>query len=164
MPDLKRLLVAGGVVVVLLFLFWRAAGSVAHSGPTPDALAGIPTDQNSLSPVPSPTLSSEESSSSRSSALQSRTRIYAVSLPELSGLPADAKAGTALELWVAWEPPVTRRPRIQRLATGVSLARIVLPVVPDGSPAALLRIPVKEMPSVLYGDRYGALSAVITGE
>jgi hypothetical protein len=162
MPDIKRFLVAGGVVVMLLLLFWRAAGSVSHSGPTPRTVAPPVTRQTPLSIDPSPSLSPAESSS-KDPADGPAMRIYAVSLPELTGLPEDAKAGTPLELWVAWEPPVTKHPRIQRLATGITLDRIVLPVVPEGSPAALLRIPRHEIPSVLYGDRYGALSAVITG-
>lgn len=168
MPDVKRFAVAGGVVVVLLLLFWRAAAPVSHPS-APSEMATLPTTQQTASSlaVPSPGSEPARSASAPSPAISddrsAPTRVYAVALPDLPGLPEDAKPGTSLELWVAWEPPVTKHPRIQRLATGVTLDRIVPPVVADGAPAALLRIPIKEMASVLYGDRYGALSAVITG-
>ncbi len=165
MPDVKRLSIAGGVVVLLLLLFWRAASSVSQpSSPSvrrasSNAVQGA--SPSVLSAAPSPSTSSGAPSAPISGA---DTRVYAVALPELAGLPADAAPGTRLELWVTWEPPVTKQPRVQRLATGVTLDRMVPPVTPDGSPAALLRIPRREIPSVLYGDRYGAVSAVVTGE
>ena len=163
MPDVKRLSVAGGVVVLLLLLFWRAASSVSQPSSPPARRASskvVPsTNPSALSAAPSPRVSLGEPAA----VSEVGTRGYAVALPELSGLPADALPGTRLELWVAWEPPVTKQPRIQRLATSVTLDRIVPPVTPDGSPAALLRIPRREIPSVLYGDRYGAMSVVVTG-
>lgn len=172
MPEVKRLVAAGGVVMVLLVLFWRVAGSVSRpeNPPSPGmSFAETPSAQLiAPSPLPSPIESATLAQRAVTTLGQggvptAATRVYAVSLPELAGLPADSKPGTMLELWVAWEPPITKHPRIQRLATGITLDRIVPPVTRDGSPAVLLRIPQKEIPSVLYGDRYGAMSAVLTG-
>jgi hypothetical protein len=163
MPDVKRLAIAGGVVVLLLLLFWRAAASVSQPSPSRPhpglslSDAGTPVWAPSIGPSPIEGAGTTTPS-------EGGTRDYAVALPELAGLPEDAQPGTPMELWVAWEPPVTKHPRIQRLATGVTLARIIPPVTPDGAPAALLRIPKAQIPSVLYGDRYGVMSAVLTGE
>jgi hypothetical protein len=163
MPDVKRLVIAGGVVVLLLLVFWRAAASVSQPPSTskrvglPLSDAGTPLSAPSVGPSPAP-------GEGTSIAREAGTRDYAVALPELAGLPEDAQPGTPMELWVAWEPPVTKHPRIQRLATGVTLDRMILPVTPDGAIVALLRIPKAQIPSVLYGDRYGVMSAVITGE
>lgn len=88
-------------------------------------------------------------------------RIYAVSLPRLQGLPANAAPGTRLELWVAWEPPITRAPRYQKLLDGVVLSEIVPPPIPEAPPTALLSVASKSVGDLLYADRYGALSALV---
>ena len=88
-------------------------------------------------------------------------RDYAIALPELRGLPPDAAAGTPLELWVTWDRPVTRAPKVQRLLSRAFVVRIIPPVTPDGVAAAVLRVPTGRMPDLLYADGYGALSATI---
>ncbi|MFN2388733.1 MAG: hypothetical protein ABR575_03890 [Actinomycetota bacterium] len=86
---------------------------------------------------------------------------YAIAVPELQGLPPDASPGTHLEVWVAWDPPVTDQPRIQRLLPDVVLQRIVAPTTPGAPPVALLLVPRKSMTDLLWGDRYGALSVTV---
>jgi hypothetical protein len=85
-------------------------------------------------------------------------RGYALPVAELSGLPADASPGTELELWVTWDPPVTERPRLQRLIRHAVLEKVAAAVTPDGLGAAILLVPVKKLPDLVYADRYGAIS------
>ena len=109
---------------------------------------------------PSPTMPSEPEPVPEE-ANPAATYTYALSLLDLAGLSPDAAAGTELEIWVAWEPPVTKQPKIQRLVDGVRLDRIVPPVTPDGSPVAILRMDRRSIGKLIWGDRYGSLSAVV---
>jgi hypothetical protein len=88
-------------------------------------------------------------------------RQYAIDLAELRGLPADAAPGTVLDIFVAWDPPVTPRPTVQRLIRDVILERIVPPVTPDGPDAALLSVDKRQLTSLMFGDRYGRLSVAL---
>ena len=88
-------------------------------------------------------------------------RGYALPVAELSGLPGDAQPGTELELWVTWDPPVTERPRLQRLIRRVVLEKIAPAVTPDGPNAAILLVPVEKLPDLVYADRYGAISVAL---
>jgi hypothetical protein len=172
MTDPKRFAFAGGILLLLLLLLvWTLSPRNAPPAARRHAVSKVDRPSFTLSTRPTPLVTSTGGARAVPSPVGSAevgadtsTRLYAVAMPRLSGLPPEARSGTALELWVAWEPPITKQPRIQRLATGVTLDRIVPPVAPKGSPVALLRIPRNEIPSVLYGDRYGSMSAVITGE
>jgi hypothetical protein len=88
-------------------------------------------------------------------------RGYALPVAELSGLPGDAPPGTELELWVTWDPPVTERPRLQRLIRRVVLEKVAPAVTPDGPDAAILLVPVEKLPDLVYADRYGAISVAL---
>jgi hypothetical protein len=87
-------------------------------------------------------------------------RSYAVSATEVAGLSIDTTPGTRMELWVAWQPPVTKEPRVQRLVEEVVLEKIVPPTVSEAPPTAVLLIAPKSVDEVIYGDLYGRLSAV----
>jgi hypothetical protein len=87
-------------------------------------------------------------------------RSYSVSAPELQGLSEGALPGTKLELWVAWEPPVTKSPKVQRLVEEVVLEKVVAPTVPEAPSTAVLLVPPEAIPDVIYGDLYGRLSVV----
>jgi hypothetical protein len=87
-------------------------------------------------------------------------RSYSVAGPELQGLSEAALPGTKLELWVAWEPPITERPKVQRLVEVVVLEKIVAPTVPEAPATVVLLVPPKAIPDVIYGDLYGRLSVV----
>ena len=89
------------------------------------------------------------------------TRDYAIAVAELRGLPPDADVGTRLELWVTWDRPVTRKPRLQRLVPEATLVRIAPPVTPEGPAAAVLRVPTGRISDLLYADGYGALSVTV---
>lgn len=112
---------------------------------------GAPTKPEKLQP---------RASAETEPALAAGFRAYAVSVPELQGLSEGALSGTKLELWVAWEPPVTKSPRVQRLVDEVVLERIVAPTVPEAPSTAVLLVPPKAIPDVIYGDLYGRLSVV----
>ncbi|MFN2488433.1 MAG: hypothetical protein ABR529_01580 [Actinomycetota bacterium] len=88
-------------------------------------------------------------------------RGYALSLAELRGLSSDVAPGTRLQLWVSWESPITRHPRVQRLRGVVVVDKIVEPLTPEGPTSVELLIPTKELPDFLFAHRYGALSAVV---
>jgi hypothetical protein len=89
------------------------------------------------------------------------SRSYAVPLPELHGLPPDAAPGTELELWVAWEPPITSGPKFQRLVPHLTLQRIAPPVEAGAPPTVLLAVPTSRLSDLLYGDRFGTLSVAV---
>lgn len=89
------------------------------------------------------------------------TRSYALPTSELGGLPADAVPGTRLEVWVAFDRPVTRRPRVQRLLDEVTLQRIVPAITPEGPASVILEVKHSEVPDLLYGDRWGSLSVLV---
>lgn len=85
-------------------------------------------------------------------------RTYAVSTFDLQGLPPDARPGTLLEVWVAWEPPIVESPRYQRLLREVVLEKVVPGLTPEAPATALLQVKVKELSDLLYADRWGQLS------
>lgn len=87
-----------------------------------------------------------------------RSLSYAIAVTELSGLSLATAPGTRLDLWVAWEPPITKVPDIRPLLTDVTLEKIAPPVLPDGPHVALLLVKPHQVRDLLYGDRYGALS------
>ena len=87
-------------------------------------------------------------------------RGYALPLAEVRGLSPATAVGSRIQLWVSWEPPITRHPRVQRLPGTVMVEEIVEPTVPEGPTTVELLIPVDELPDFLYAHRYGSLSAV----
>ena len=103
------------------------------------------------SAVPSPTAPKEK-----------RRVSYAMALYDLAGLPPDAPIQTPLELWVAWDHRVSRNPQVQPLVSDVRIERYVQPTTPDGPRVVMLSVPRSQLDELLYGDRYGSLSAVVT--
>ncbi len=85
-------------------------------------------------------------------------RSYSIPLPELSGLPSDLAPGTSVELWVAWERPFTRGPRVQRLLRDATFERIAPPATVEGSPVAVFSISTHQIADVVFADRFGSLS------
>jgi hypothetical protein len=146
---LRNLLLAGGIAI--------AAGLFAAAFLFPSAEPSESAQVSAPLPAPDP----EQSPRAPIHRAESETRVYAVSLPRLQGLPATAVAGTRLELWVAWEPPITKAPRFQKLLDDVVLEEIVPPPVPEAPPTALLSVDVDHVADLLYADRFGALTATI---
>lgn len=88
-------------------------------------------------------------------------RSYAIGLHDLAGLPPDAAPGARLELWVTWEPPVTREPRLQKLISDVLLERTIPGTVPEAPVTVLLSVPQDRVSDLIYADGYGKLSVVV---
>ena len=107
--------------------------------------------------VPIPHASASPTSATERSDLRS----YAVALPELQGLSADTKPGSAIELWVTWDTPADTKPRLEPLIERAVLERIVPPLTPGAPDTALLKVPATDIPDLLYADRYGLLSATV---
>lgn len=150
---------SAGVVLIALNLFFGAAPKAAtESWNAPEVeMAGVATPiaspVSAQSMQPTPTLASAAPAGS--------TRRYAVALTELRGLPADAPSGTQLEMWVIWDRPVTSRPKMQRLIPLVTLERIAPPIAEGAPSVALLQVRPRDIPDLLWGDRYGTLSVVL---
>ena len=151
----RRLALAGGAVVLLTVMVWgfmplfSGPAEPIEVEPLPPTVLGSPTATST--PVDLSTTPPTGDSSRRT---------YAVGLHELAGLSPDSPPGTELELFVTWEPPVTRTPRVQLLVKDVRLERLIPPVLPEGPTTALLSLPTRDVPDLLYGDRFGQLSAV----
>lgn len=143
---LRNLLLAAAVPVV---------GVVAVSSmlPSSDGRADVPARAGRVSP-PAPAVGLPVPTNPD-------LRSYAISAPKVAGLSVDTPPGTKMELWVAWEPPVTKEPRVQRLVDEVVLEKIVPPSVPEAPPTAVLLIASKSVDEVIYGDIWGRLSAVV---
>lgn len=118
--------------------------------------AGVP-DTPSLAEAPGAPV--ETIQGSQQGAIRGSLQGYAISLAELTGLSPVAAPGTTFDLWTMWEPPVTRRPKAQLLIRDVVLEGIVEPVTRDGPRVAMILVPEQQIDELVYGDRYGNLSA-----
>jgi hypothetical protein len=165
----KNLAVAGGAVVavglVAVNLLMAPAASVgvapASGGATPGAAGAPDATAAGTSPGPSGLSAPAPPTAAAPSPAGTTRRSYAVGLGDLDGLPPDAAPGQALELWVTWEPPVTRGPRLQRLIGDVVLERIIPGAVPEGPVTVLLSVPAARVGDLIYAERYGRLSVVL---
>lgn len=156
------LVIAAGFVAVNLLSLEPAAPSRSFTTPpgggqaTPDPRSDA--DLSTADGQATPSSPSEQVAPGTSLQGTGETRGYALPVAELSGLPGNAPPGTELELWVTWDPPVTERPRLQRLIRRVVLEKVVPAVTPDGPDAAILLVPVEKLPDLVYADRYGTIS------
>jgi hypothetical protein len=172
----RNLLVAGGLVIAagfvavnLLSLEPAAPSSSFTTPPGPSDQLASPeprSEQAGLSAGGQATPSSTSEQATQGAPATSlpaaeEMRGYALPVAELSGLPGDAPPGTELELWVTWDPPVTEKPRLQRLIRRVVLQKVAPAVTPDGPDAAILLVPVGKLPDLVYADRYGAISVAL---
>lgn len=183
-PRTKNLAVVGGAVVVVGFVAVNtlmtptpvpAHGAAtdfsgSQSAPaspeaglqTPDgiraATASAPAGESGTSPL-HPTSGSAGIAVEGAAPLpDDGRRSYAIGLHDLAGLPPDAAPGARLELWVTWEPPVTREPRLQKLIGDVVLERTIPGTVPEAPVTVLLSVPADRVGDLIYADGYGRLS------
>ena len=168
----RNLILFVGLALAGYLVTSALTSSIKSSGPSPpetgpggeDAYSpdGEVDASTGASPVaPSPAASSPAPVEDAAEPPDKGVREYAIALYELRGLPPDAPAGTRLEIWAVWKPPVTKQRQVQRLVTGVRLDRIAPPVTSEGPPVAILDVPEKELSDLLFGDRFGDLSAVV---
>lgn len=144
----RNLAMVGLAALVLATIAVQLSSGQSLSSKSPNQLP-VPA---SLSPIPS------------SSPIDSLLPTYAIALSRLNGLTATATPGAHLQLWVTWEPPITRKPRVQKLLSDAILQRIVPGLTPESPPTALLQVEEGLLPRLLYGDRFGALSAVVVSD
>jgi hypothetical protein len=85
---------------------------------------------------------------------------YAFLMPELEGLPPTISPGTEIEIWATWEPPVTKRPKVQRLVPRAIVGKVI-PSIEPGPPTVVLEVERRFLPDIMFGDRFGALSVVL---
>ena len=147
----KRLAIVAAAATLVIYLGWDMVGDI---GAAPVSHRPQSTVAATVHPTSSPT-------SAVTSAPPPNVVSYAVAVREVAGLPPDVPPGTTLDLWVAWDPPVTKKPRLQSLLQGVVLETIAPPVTPDGSAAALFHVPRRDVDRLIWADRYGSLSATI---
>ena len=147
----KRLMInLGAAALIPAVAVWFLPEMVGALRAAPVSPAAIP------SPTEVPVMTTPHETS-----LAGTTRSYAISITELQGFPSDAVPGTRFELWVAWDPPITPRPRFQRLVRDVVLERVIPPLTANGPTAAMLEVPEARISDLLYADRYGALSVLV---
>lgn len=87
-------------------------------------------------------------------------RRYALPLAEVRGLSPASPPGSRVQLWVSWEPPITKHPRVQRLRGTAIVDEVLEPTIPEGPVAVALLIPKDGLPDFLFAHKYGSLSAV----
>jgi hypothetical protein len=106
----RNLLLAAAIPVVMVVV----AFSLLPSGSASVSSAGESAGK-AVAPSSAPTVvpRGAESDGTNNDTVEQGRRAYAVAVPELKGLPPEAIPGTRLELWVAWDPPVTKQPRVQ---------------------------------------------------
>ncbi|MGH2699847.1 MAG: hypothetical protein ACRDJL_11720 [Actinomycetota bacterium] len=85
---------------------------------------------------------------------------YAFLLPELKGLPPSTAPGTVIEIWATWEPPVTKKLKVQQLIPRATVTKM-FPSIEPGPPTVMLELERRFIPDLMYGDRFGTLSTVI---
>jgi hypothetical protein len=151
----RKLALFGGVAAAVIFIGWDVFAGIATPAPAMEE----PPAMTAPSPVASaPTLEPE---ADNSGGIAQDNVSYAIAVAELAGLSPNATPGTVLQLWVTWDPPVTKRPRLQKLLEGVVLDEIAPPVTPDGPHVALLSVARSQLDELLWADRYGSLSAAV---
>jgi hypothetical protein len=106
--------------------------------------------------------STSQSDNARRSAAPTATdpASYAFLLPELKGLPATTAPGTVIEIWATWEPPVTKKLKVQQLIPRATVTKMI-PSIEPGPPTVMLEMERRYIPDMMYGDRFAALSTVI---
>jgi hypothetical protein len=144
----KRVAIALAIPLAAFLVMIKLLGPQSESAPV----------ESFRPPVPTPAVQ-ETISSARSAGAEDRS--YAVEITALDGLPPDAAPGTPLEIWVTWEPPLTKEIRVQKLIQQAHVQKIIPNVIPEGPATALLRIPKRDVADMLYGDRFGRLSAIV---
>ena len=150
----RKLAVFGVVAGALIFVGWDVFAGLSSQGPAaekpstasaPTPVASVPTTE----PIDAPARVNQDRVS------------YAIAVAELAGLSPTSAPGTLLELWVTWDPPITKRPKLQKLLDDVVLDEIAPPVTPEGPQVALLSVARNQLDELLWADRYGSLSAAV---
>ena len=152
MPRRIRNLAIVGVVVALASFL--VVSRIDPATPSPRVAVDPATPGSSTLAPPETTPTMEPSPDTNLAS-------YALPLSELRGVPPDIPSGSTLELWVTWEPPITKEAQVQLLLREVTLQKIIPTTDPEGPPTALLGVRDAQIGDLIYGDRYGSFHAVI---
>lgn len=148
---IKRLALAGGALLLVIYLGWDMLSGLTSGAATP----APPIVSTSPVMSPSPVTTPAHPSSGRAG--------YWVDIAEVTGLSPQTPVGTSVDLWVAWDPPLTKRPDIRHLLSDVLVEEIAPPLSPGDPTGVLLSIARRDRDDLLWADRYGSLSATING-
>lgn len=154
----RRVLIFGGIVALFLYLGWDVFSGIGGNSPALEA-QNPPVPQEILAsrpPDPTPTMSVQPFDASHPERVT-----YAIDVNDIAGLAPSIPSGTLVDIWVTWERPITKTPGLQRLVRGVLIEQIAPPVTPEGPYVAVLSVDERKVENLLWGDRYGALSATI---
>ncbi len=161
MPPRTRNLALGiGAFIVVAAILWNLAPEPRSVPSRFDPDAELASPAVAASEAAATPYDAYSSTSSTETVEAAGWKSYAIGLHELKGLAPNAAPGTRLEVWVSWEPPVVDEPRVQRLLKRVVLEKIIAPLT-DGPLVALLLVRPGEVGDLLYGHRYGQLSALL---
>lgn len=157
------LLVAVGAFLITLYVTPSKPSVGPATLPPSEVATGPPLVEGSLpeSGEPAPAPADRTHAAPPEASDSPNLRAYAIPLIEVQGLPPDVAAGTRLELWVAWEPPITEKRRIQKLFGGARVGRVIEPTVAEAPTTVELLVPAEELPELLFADRHGALNAAV---
>jgi hypothetical protein len=86
---------------------------------------------------------------------------YSIDMDEITGLSPVADPGSVAELWVTWDRPLTRVPKLQPVVHDALLAQISPPLTADGPTVATFLVSRRSVERLLLADRYGSLSATV---
>lgn len=133
------------------------AGIVLSSALTPS--------ETRTTKIASPTAALPSSEALPTPPLNAQGRItYHMTLDELDGMPANVRPWTKIELWVAWDPPITDEPLVQLLNDDIYVESVLPPIAQGGSHVVKLAVRPRDRVDLVYADRYGALSVMIAAE
>lgn len=149
------MIVAAALISTAAAVTWVAQGAQPPPGPPPAGAAQ--TENVPAGPPPPPADASIPPTPTSAAGLVS----YAIPTIDLQGLRPDIAPGTHLDLWVTWQPPVTKTAELHPLLKDVVLEEIVPPLSPDGPHAAILLVDPDQITDLMWGDRFGALSAAV---
>lgn len=137
------------VALAAVVVVWVGTGTLVDGDGTNPSLAPSPTSvEQTTAPAPV-----EDATSG--------LRGYALALPEVDGLPPDLEHGARLDLWVSWDPSVSDEPTVQKLIQDVVYDRTIPPSVDGGPLTAMILVPPSKVDELMYGDRFGSLSATL---
>ena len=164
MSKNKNLAYAVGGFLALIYIGWAFFGqppSRTEMIEPPAPPVGISSTATTPAGLPPGAIGTPAAGLAVEPPADTQWRSYALSEAEITGLPPDSAPGTPLELWVTWEPPITKRVKLQRLMRDVVLERIIAGVTPEAPSTILLSVKADAVPDLLWADRFGVLSAIV---
>lgn len=157
----RSILIAAAATLASILLFWSGTPEpIESSEPSPLDAAGTPGHVDDGVHASPGAVESSPPTYPAAPVTQQR-HYFAVAEHEIAGLPPGMPLGTRLELWVTWDKPLTKTPRLQRLDRDVVLEDVVPPDAPNEPSMVLLSVRPHRISDLLWAERYGALSAVL---